>query len=59
MLHVHMRRCACAHTLAYTHTHTNASPLLSLFNPRPFPLLLPDQGVEGRAQGRVRSRCSC
>ena len=34
-------------------------PSLSLPNPHPFPLLLPDQGVEGRAQGRVRSRCSC
>jgi hypothetical protein len=44
---------------AHTHTDTraNASPSLSLPNPYPFSLLLPDQGVEGRAQGRVRGRC--
>jgi len=42
------------HTERETDTSANASPSLSLPNPHPFTLLLPDQGVEGRAQGRVR-----
>jgi hypothetical protein len=40
----------CAHARAHTQTHAN-------LNPHPFSLLLPDQGVEGRAQERVR-RCA-
>jgi hypothetical protein len=49
---------ACS-TQIHTESHANASPSLCLPDPHPFPLLLPDQDVEGRAQGRVRSRCSC
>ena len=37
-----------AHTRE-TESHANASPSLCLPDPHPFPVLLPDQGVEGRA----------
>ena len=59
---VHLCTCARARhidTERETESHANASPSLSLPNPHPFLLLLPDQGVEGRAQGRLRGRCSC
>jgi hypothetical protein len=53
-----------ARTHTYTHIETNTRKCLTValphanLNPHPFPLLLPDQGVEGRAQGRVQGRCS-
>ena len=51
---------ARARTHRQTDTRANASSAsLSLPNPHPFSLLLPDQGVESRAQRRVRDRCSC
>jgi hypothetical protein len=43
---------------AHTDRHTRKSLTVALPPTHPFSLSLPDQGVEGRAQGRVRGRCA-
>jgi hypothetical protein len=65
--HVHRwvgaRIIVCGSGLGPRHIHSTHSSVtfvfVCAFESHPFPLLLPDQGVEDRAQGRLRGRCSC